>query len=67
MAVDADINFCTCYNCLREHEAHQQAQDLAGWYYWPCFPGCLPDGDAIEPFESEAEAVQDARDNYEEE
>ena len=62
--VDSDINFCTCYACNREHEAHQQAQDLAGWYYWPCFPGYLPDGEAAGPFESVAEAIQDARDNY---
>ena len=27
-----------------------------GWYYWPCFPGCLPDGDPSGPFSCEAEA-----------
>lgn len=32
-----------------------------GWYYWQCFPGCLPDGDPIGPFASEAEALADAR------
>lgn len=31
-----------------------------GWYWWPCFPGCLPDGDAVGPFETEREAVEDA-------
>lgn len=35
--------------------------DLVGWYYWPCFPGCLPDGDPVGPFETEAEAIADAR------
>lgn len=35
-----------------------------GFYYWPCFPGCLPDGDAIGPFPTEAEALDDARENY---
>jgi hypothetical protein len=34
----------------------------AGWYYWVCFPGCLPDGDPTGPFETEAEALADARD-----
>jgi hypothetical protein len=23
-----------------------------GWYWWSCFPGCLPDGDPIGPFET---------------
>ena len=32
----------------------------AGWYWWPCFPGCLPDGDAVGPFQTEREAVEDA-------
>lgn len=33
------------------------------WYYWFCFPGCLPDSDPIGPFDSEADALADARDN----
>lgn len=33
-----------------------------GWYWWPCFPGCLPDGEPTGPFESEDEAVCDALD-----
>jgi len=36
----------------------------AGWYWWSCFPGCLPDSDAIGPFETEEEAVADARMQY---
>lgn len=32
-----------------------------GYYWWPCFPGCLPDGDPIGPFETEAEAIADAQ------
>lgn len=33
-----------------------------GWYYWFCLPGCLPDGEPIGPFGTEAEALEDARD-----
>jgi hypothetical protein len=33
----------------------------AGWYWWACFPGCLPDGEAHGPFETEAEAIADAQ------
>lgn len=29
-----------------------------GWFYWYCFPGCLPDSDAIGPFDT----WEDARD-----
>ena len=32
-----------------------------GYYWWPCFPGCLPDGDPIGPFPTEAEAIQNAQ------
>jgi len=34
----------------------------AGWYWWACFPGCIPDSDAFGPFDTEAEALEDARD-----
>ena len=33
----------------------------SGWYWWPCFPGCLPDGEPVGPFETEREAIQDAQ------
>ena len=32
-----------------------------GWYWQSCFPGCLPDSDPVGPFETEAEALADAR------
>ena len=31
-----------------------------GWYYWYCFPGCLPDSDPFGPFASYEEAEADA-------
>jgi len=34
---------------------------LAGWYWQSCFPGCLPDGDPIGPFETESAAIESAR------
>jgi hypothetical protein len=33
----------------------------AGWYWWACFPGCLPDSDPVGPFATEAEAIADAQ------
>ena len=32
----------------------------SGWYWWACFPGCLPDGEACGPFATEQEAREDA-------
>lgn len=31
-----------------------------GWYWWTCFPGCLPDGEPIGPYPTEAAALADA-------
>ena len=33
---------------------------LVGFYWQACFPGCLPDGDAIGPFKTEKEAIDSA-------
>lgn len=38
------------------------AASPAGWYWQACFPGCLPDGEPMGPFETEAEAIADAQD-----
>jgi hypothetical protein len=32
-----------------------------GFYWWACFPGCLPDGEASGPFATEDEAIADAQ------
>ena len=37
----------------------------AGWYYAFGFPGCLWDSDPVGPFDSEAEALADARESVE--
>jgi hypothetical protein len=41
-------------------------QDLnsAGWYWLACLPGCLPDSDPHGPFETEEEAIEDAREDF---
>ena len=36
-----------------------------GWYYWYCFPGCMPDSDPVGPFATEADALADAREGVE--
>ena len=37
----------------------------AGWYWWSCFPGCMPDSAPCGPFASEVEALADAQDGCE--
>lgn len=31
-----------------------------GWYWWPCQPGCLPEGEATGPFDTSTHAWIDA-------
>lgn len=32
-----------------------------GFYWWACFPGCLPDGEPMGPFDTAEDAVEDAQ------
>ena len=50
------------YNLQNIDHADEYTITEAGWYWWSCFAGCLPDSDAIGPFETEQEAIDDARD-----
>ena len=34
-----------------------------GWYWWACFPECLPDSEAFGPFGTYNAALKDARDS----
>ena len=44
----------------READLIREANALAGFYWWTCSPGCMPDSEAIGPFETELEAIDDA-------
>lgn len=41
----------------------EQEGITGGWFWWSCFPGCLPDGEPNGPFESHAAALADAQAN----
>jgi len=41
------------------------AADYVGWFWWACFPGCLPGSEPMGPFNTEAEALADAREGAE--
>ncbi len=34
--------------------------DVEGWSWWACFPGCIPEGDAFGGFASSRQALEDA-------
>jgi len=36
----------------------------AGWYYWFCFPGCLPESEPIGPYNTEKQALEGAREMW---
>lgn len=43
-----------------EPATEEAAKGLAGYYWWTCSPGCLPDSEAVGPFETREEAEEDA-------
>ena len=55
---DLQIEGYACHSPPEENEEPSPA----GWYYWFCFPGCMPDSDPIGPFATEREAVRAMRD-----
>jgi hypothetical protein len=54
------------YNQENADHADENTLNESGWYYWFCFPGCLPDSDPYGPFTSKKKALQDARQYNEE-
>ena len=55
---DLEVFFCDENDAPVDDENESRG---AGWYWWSCFPGCLPDGEAMGPFDAELEALEDAR------
>jgi hypothetical protein len=44
-----------CDSCGFRHDLSDP-----GFYWWACFPGCLPDGEPSGPYQTEEEAIEDA-------
>lgn len=41
-------------------------QELTGgWFWWSCFPGCMPDSEPMGPFKTYGEARDDAQEGAE--
>ena len=47
-------------NCSEDEESPY----TPGWYWWACFPGCMPDSDPNGPYESEDAAEESAKEEY---
>jgi hypothetical protein len=61
-----EFRLCHMNGKVREAMLDAMVDELGitgGWFYWYCFPGCLPDSDPIGPFDTEADALADARRN----
>jgi hypothetical protein len=43
-----------------DHEVARALGSLPGWFWWECYPGCLPEGDAFGPFPTSYRALKDA-------
>lgn len=48
-----------------DYEIDGEDETKAGWYWWPCFPGCLPEDGPNGPFASSRAARQDADEYWE--
>lgn len=49
------------YNSMNSDHGDEFTIYESGWYWWSCFPGCLPDSEAYGPFDTEDDAIKDAR------
>lgn len=47
-------------------EIRADAEQMIGWYYWYCLPGCLPDSDPYGPFPTAEAALTECRETTEE-
>ena len=48
--LDSD-GYCDSHNVYTEG-CDEDCRYVDGIYYWPCFPGCLPDGEPVGAFDS---------------
>jgi len=70
---DIEVFFVSLNDCLRAQNGEgwltdaladdREPADLVGYFWQSCFPGCLPDGEPMGPFGTEAEALTDAQEN----
>ena len=50
------------YNAANDDHADDYTITEPGYYFWFCFPGCMPDSSPFGPYATEAEAIEAAKD-----
>lgn len=60
--IDADVD-SWIYDLMLDRNTNPA--DAKGWYYWYCFPGCLPESDPRGPYDTEQEALDACREDCE--
>ena len=58
---DLEVFFAPGYPSDEFEEDAVSSNTGAGFYWWSCLPGCLPDSDPVGPFASIELALEDAR------
>jgi hypothetical protein len=60
--IDGDVygSFEVFYRKAADHDNQEPPLDKDGWFWWPCYPGCMPDGDPNGPFPTAEGAYLDA-------
>lgn len=53
----ASFEYQVCFNCAGELKPGKVGK--LAWWWWYCFPGCLPDSDVFGPYDTEKEARAD--------
>lgn len=59
---DVEVFYRTARAIVLDDWRHEDGELMGeGWYWWYCLPGCMPDSEPNGPFDTEAEALADAR------
>lgn len=56
---NVEVFYCEADSDTTDEEGNPVA---AGWYYWYCQIGCLPDSSPYGPFDTEELAIKDVQD-----
>lgn len=56
---DADESYGS-FEVFWAAEGVNDAYNAPGWYWWSCYPGCLPDSNPFGPFPTSEAAYADA-------
>ena len=61
---DVEVFYAEAGDLELEQGVPESEQSEAGWYYWFCFPGCLPESDPSGPYPSEEAAIEACREMW---